>query len=54
MQPIFPEYIRFLNDNGCDTSWFREETFWMDNNLVKAFKRGGKSFHYSESSLMMI
>lgn len=41
MQPIFPEYIRFLRDNGCDTSWFQEKTYWLDNNIVKGFLRGG-------------
>lgn len=43
MQPIFPEYIRFLKDHNCDTEWFRENTFWLDNNIVKAFRRGGAS-----------
>lgn len=42
MQPIFIEYIRFLNDHNCNTEWFRENVFWLDNNIVKAFKRGGQ------------
>lgn len=42
MQPIFPEYIQFLKDNDCDVDWFQEKTFWLDNNIVKAFRRGGK------------
>lgn len=42
MQPIFTEYIRFLNDHNCNTEWFRENVFWLDNNIVKAFKRGGQ------------
>lgn len=42
MQPVYPEYIRFLNDNGCDTTWFRENTYWIDNNLIKAFMPDGK------------
>lgn len=43
MQPIFPEYVQFLKDNGCAVDWFKEETFWLDNNIVKAFRRGGAS-----------
>lgn len=42
MQPIFPEYIQFLKDNGCAVDWFQENTFWLDNNIVKAFRRGGQ------------
>ena len=42
MQPIFPEYIQFLTANGCEVDWFQEKTFWLDNNIVKAFRRGGK------------
>lgn len=42
MQPIFSEYIRFLRDNGCDASWFRERTYWLDHNIVKGFLRGGQ------------
>lgn len=42
MQPVFPEYIQFLKSHNCDTNWFRENTFWLDNNIVKAFKRGGQ------------
>lgn len=42
MQPIFPEYIKFLEDHGCDTSWYKERIFWMDNNIVKAIKSGGQ------------
>ena len=42
MQPVYQEYIRFLNDNGCDTTWFRENTHWIDNNLIKAFLPNGK------------
>lgn len=41
MQPIFPEYIQFLKSHNCDTDWFCENTFWLDNNIVKAFRRGG-------------
>ena len=44
MQPIFPEYVQFLKDNGCAVDWFKEETFWLDNNIVKAFRRGASSF----------
>ena len=42
MQPIFNEYINFLKHHNCDTSWYKEKTLWLDNNLVKAFRRGGK------------
>lgn len=42
MQPIFPEYIRFLKSHNCNTDWFRENTYWLDNNIVKAFRRGGQ------------
>ena len=42
MQPIFPEYIKFLNSHGCNTDWFQERTFWLDRNMVKGFKRGGQ------------
>lgn len=41
MQPIFPEYIQFLKSHDCNTDWFHENTFWLDNNIVKAFRRGG-------------
>lgn len=41
MQPIFSEYIQFLKSHGCNTDWFQENTFWLDNNIVKAFKRVG-------------
>lgn len=41
MQPIFHEYIKFLNSQGCNTDWFQERTFWLDRNMVKGFKRGG-------------
>ena len=54
MQPIFPEYIKFLNSQGCNTDWFQERTFWLDRNMVKGFKRGGKNLlHCSESRLAM-
>lgn len=42
MQPIFPEYVRFLKDHNCDTGWFKKCTFWLDNNIVKAFIPGGQ------------
>lgn len=42
MQPIFPEYIQFLKSHNCDVDWFHENTFWLDNNIVKAFRRGGQ------------
>lgn len=42
MQPIFPEYARFLSDHGCDVSWFTENTFWVDHNLIKAFTQNGE------------
>lgn len=44
MQPIFPEYINFLRDHDCDVSWFQENTFWLDNNMIKGFlkKKGGQ------------
>lgn len=42
MQPIFPEYVQFLRSHNCDVDWFRENMFWLDNNIVKAFKRGGQ------------
>lgn len=43
MQPIFPEYIQFLKSHNCDVDWFHENTFWLDNNIVKALRRGGAS-----------
>lgn len=55
MQPIFPEYIKFLNSQGCNTDWFQERTFWLDRNMVKGFKRGGDKnlLRCSESRLAM-
>lgn len=44
MQPIFHEYTQFLEAHGCDTSWFKERTYWLDNNFVKAFARGGGNY----------
>lgn len=41
MQPIFPEYTKFLADNGCNTEWFQDRTFWLDHNMIKGFVRGG-------------
>lgn len=41
IQPVFSEFIRFLSDKGCDTAWFRERTFWLDRNIIKAYVSGG-------------
>lgn len=41
MQPVYPEFIKFLDSCGCDTSWYQENTFWLDNNIIKAFITGG-------------
>lgn len=43
MQPVYPEFIKFLKSHGCDTSWFQEGKLWLDNNIVKAFIAGGAS-----------
>lgn len=42
MQPVYPEFIKFLDSCGCDTSWYQENTFWLDNNIIKAFITGGQ------------
>lgn len=42
MQPIFPEYMQFMKSHNCDVDWFHENVFWLDNNIVKAFRRGGQ------------
>ena len=42
MQPVYSEFINFLDNHGCDTSWYQEGKFWLDNNIIKAFKRGGQ------------
>ena len=39
MQPVYQEYIRFLKSKGCDVSWYRENTFWLDRGFIKAFER---------------
>ena len=54
MQPVYPEFIKFLDSHGCDTSWYQEGIFWLDNNIIKAFIVGGKSFVYLELLLMII
>lgn len=43
MQPVYSEFINFLDNHGCDTSWYQEGKFWLDNNIIKAFKRGASS-----------
>ena len=41
IQPIFKEYTKFLANNGCDVSWYKDKTFWIDNNIIKAFDKMG-------------
>lgn len=54
MQPVYSEFIKFLDSYGCDTSWYQEGTFWLDNNIIKAFIAGGRSFVYIGLLLMKI
>ena len=55
MQPVYSEFVEFLDSHGCDTSWYQESTFWLDNNIIKAFiVGGGKSFVYLGLLLMII
>lgn len=43
MQPVYFEFVEFLDSHGCDTSWYKDGQLWLDNNIIKAFKRGGAS-----------
>lgn len=42
MQPVYSEFVEFLDSHGCDTSWYKDGQLWLDNNIIKAFKRGGQ------------
>ena len=41
MQPVYAEFVEFLDSHGCDTSWYQEGIFWLDNNIIKAVIVGG-------------
>ena len=41
MQPIYNEYVQFLKDNNVDISWYKPNTFWLDNGIIKGFTSGG-------------
>lgn len=41
MQPIRKEYIQFLSSHNVDTSWYLEDTFWLDNQIIKVFDTKG-------------
>lgn len=43
MQPVYSEFVEFLDSHGCDTSWYKDGQLWLDNNIIKAFKRGASS-----------
>lgn len=40
MNPIFNEYIKFLEDKGVNTN-LKEGYYWLDNQIVKAYDKQG-------------
>ena len=41
MLPIFNEYGIFLKDKGIDLSNYREDTLWIDRQIIKGFNKSG-------------
>lgn len=42
MQPLYKEYIDYLNSHNIDTSWFRENRLWLDSrSMIKFFDKDG-------------
>ncbi len=40
MNPIYKEYIQFLNDNNINLP-IQEGYFWLDNQIIKAYDKSG-------------